>query len=219
MKKTNNITEIVFILDASGSMAPLRADTIGGFNTMLGEQKQNADKAFVSTVMFADRQKVVHDRRDIADIPELTAADYAPMGCTALYDAVGSAIKHISNIHKYARPEDVPQKTLFIITTDGMENASRTYRAADVKKLISKKEKKGWEFIFIGANIDAAEAAADIGIREERAVNYHADSKGTSVLFSAVNKAVGNARCCCAEPMSNDWREELDEDMASRGKN
>ena len=216
MKKTNNITEIVFILDASGSMSPLRADTIGGFNTMLSEQKQNADKAYVSTVMFSDSSKVVHDRRDISEIPELTAADYAPMGCTALYDAVGSAIKHISDIHKYARSEDVPQKTLFIITTDGMENASRTYKAADVKKMISKKEKKGWEFIFIGANIDAAVAASDIGISEERAVNYHADAKGTSVLFSAVNKAVGSARRCAEAPMDSAWRRELDEDMENR---
>lgn len=216
MKKTNNITEIVFILDASGSMAPLRADTIGGFNTMLSEQKQNADKAYVSTVMFSDRQRVVHDRTDISKIPELTAADYTPMGCTALYDAVGSAIKHISNIHKYARAEDVPQKTLFVITTDGMENASRRYSAADVKKLISKKEKKGWEFIFIGANIDAAAAASDIGIREERAVNYHADARGTAVLFKSVNKAVGNARACFEAPMDNSWREDIDEDMQSR---
>ena len=210
-KKTANVTELVFILDASGSMAPLRADTIGGFNTMIEKQRGSEGKAYVSTVMFSDRSTVVHDRRPLDEIGELTAADYEPMGCTALYDAVGQAIKHIANIHKYARREDVPDKTLFVITTDGMENASHKYTAAEVKKMISKEQDKyGWEFIFLGANIDAAAAAADIGISEERAVNYKPSKRGTAMLFRAVGSAVTMNRCNAKMDMS--WREELDEE-------
>lgn len=210
-EKAANTTELVFILDASGSMAPLRADTIGGFNTMIGKQRGNEGQAYVSTVMFSDNSTVVHDRRPIGEIKDLTAEDYEPMGCTALYDAVGSAIKHISNIHKYARKEDVPGKTLFVITTDGMENASRKYKAADVKKMINKQqEENGWEFIFLGANIDAAAAAADIGICEESAVNYKPSSVGTAMLFRAVGSAVSMKRSRGKMDMS--WREELDAD-------
>ncbi len=222
MKKTNeaaktetkaaNVTELVFILDRSGSMSPLRADTIGGFNTMLEKQRGTEGKAYVTTVMFSDGSTIVHDRKPLAEVPELTDNDYEPMGCTALYDAVGEAVNHIANIHKYARNEDIPDKTLFVITTDGMENASKKYTAADVKKLISRQQEKyGWEFIFLGANIDAAAAAADIGIREERAVNYKATKRGTGKLFRAVGAAVMMNRCC-AEPMSDEWREELDAD-------
>ena len=206
--KAVNLTELVFILDASGSMAPLRADTIGGFNTMLGKQRDAEGTAYVSTVMFSDSSRVVHDRKKLEEVPDLTENDYEPMGCTALYDAVGDAIKHIQNIHKYARSEDVPDKTLFVITTDGMENASRRYKAAEVKKLISKQQEKGWEFIFLGANIDAAAAAADIGISEERAVNYKPSGVGTAMLFRAVGAAVSMNRR--GKAMSMEWREELD---------
>ena len=206
--KAVNLTELVFILDASGSMAPLRADTIGGFNTMLGKQRDAEGTAYVSTVMFSDSSRVVHDRKKLEEVPDLTENDYEPMGCTALYDAVGDAIKHIQNIHKYARSEDVPDKTLFVITTDGMENASRRYKAAEVKKLISKQQEKGWEFIFLGANIDAAAAAADIGISEERAVNYKPSGVGTAMLFRAVGAAVSMNRK--GKAMSMEWREELD---------
>ncbi|MBR4554563.1 MAG: VWA domain-containing protein [Ruminococcus sp.] len=207
-EKTVNKTELVFILDESGSMASLRSDTIGGFNTMLDKQRGTGGEAFVTTVMFSDTSKVVHDRKPLSEVADLTADDYAPMGCTALYDAVGETVKHISGIHKYARKEDVPDKTLFVITTDGMENASRKYNAAEVKKLIEAKQEEGWEFIFLGANIDAAAAAADIGICEDKAVNYKASSKGTAMLFRAVGAAVSMNRR--SKAMTCEWREELD---------
>lgn len=219
MKKTNNIntekkdlvTEVVFILDRSGSMQPLTADTVGGFNSMLGKQKENEGKAYVTTVLFSETNEIVHDRMPIADVPEMTTKIYSPMGCTALYDAVGETIKHIESIHKYARSEDVPDKTLFVITTDGVENASRKYSAQDVKKLISRhQEKDKWEFIFLGANIDAAAAAKDIGICEERAVNYKASKKGTAKLFGAVGAAVACSRC--SMELGDEWRAELDAD-------
>ena len=211
--KAVNVTELVFILDSSGSMAPLRADTIGGFNTMLGKQRDTEGEAYVSTIMFADNSNVVHDRVPLGKVADLTERDYEPMGCTALYDAVGDAVNHISNIHKYSRKEDVPDKTLFVITTDGMENASKRYNAKKVKKLIESKQEAGWEFIFLGANIDAAAAAADIGIAEERAVNYKPTKGGTAKLFRAVGAAVSMNRC--EEAMCDSWRAELDEDNNS----
>lgn len=219
MKKTNTtsaekkefVTEVVFILDRSGSMQPLTADTVGGFNSMLGKQKDTDGEAYVTTVLFSDSSEIIHDRMPISEVPEMTTAVYSPMGCTALYDAVGETVKHIENIHKYARPEDVPDKTLFVITTDGMENASRKFSAQEVKKLISRhQEKDSWEFIFLGANIDAAAAAKDIGICEERAVNYKASKKGTAKLFGAVGAAVAQSRCCME--LGDEWRAELDAD-------
>lgn len=219
MKKTNTtsaekkefVTEVVFILDRSGSMQPLTADTVGGFNSMLGKQKETDGEAYVTTVLFSDSSEIIHDRMPISEVPEMTTAVYSPMGCTALYDAVGETVKHIENIHKYARPEDVPDKTLFVITTDGMENASRKFSAQEVKKLISRhQEKDSWEFIFLGANIDAAAAAKDIGICEERAVNYKASKKGTAKLFGAVGAAVAQSRCCME--LGDEWRAELDAD-------
>ena len=165
MKK--NLTEIVFILDRSGSMHGLEADTIGGFNSMIEKQKKETGEALVSTILFDNAAEVIHDRVSLKDIRELTSRDYCVKGCTALLDAVGGAIHHIGNIHKYARPEDVPEHTLFIITTDGMENASRRYSSMEVKKMITRqKEKYGWEFLFLGANIDAVETAA--GFSRER---------------------------------------------------
>lgn len=219
MKKTNtektaknNVTELVFILDRSGSMAPLRDDTIGGFNTMIEQQKESGEEVFVSTVMFSENSEVVHDRVKIADIKPLTRDDYSPMGCTALLDAVGGAVKHIANIHKYARKEDVPSKTMFVITTDGMENASRQFSQKEVKKLIEKqKEGSGWEFLFIGANIDSVETAGSIGIDARRAVNYKADAGGTKKLFKGVGRAVKEACACgCCEEISDAWRKEIE---------
>ena len=155
MKK--NLTELVFILDRSGSMAGLESDTIGGFNAMIEKQKKEPGNALVSTVLFDHERKVIHDRQDIQQVEPMTDRDYYVGGCTALLDAVGCAIHHIGNVHKYAREEDRPEKTLFVITTDGMENASRQYSYDKLKKLIRRqKEKYGWEFIFLGANIDAA---------------------------------------------------------------
>ena len=209
--KKNNVTELVFILDRSGSMSALRDDTIGGFNTMIEQQKKTDADVLVSTVMFSDDSSVIHDRVHICDIKDLTRDDYAPMGCTALLDAVGDAVKHISNIHKYARKEDVPNKTMFVITTDGMENASTHYSQRDVKRLIEKqKEKYGWEFLFIGANIDSVETAGSIGIDARRAVNYTASAKGTRSLFKGVGKAMEEACCCgCCEEISDEWRKEI----------
>lgn len=215
MKKTinekKNVTELVFILDRSGSMAPLRDDTIGGFNTMLEQQKNSGAEVLVSTIMFSETSSVVHDRVKIADVKELTRDDYSPMGCTALLDAVGGAVKHIANIHKYAREEDIPTKTLFVITTDGMENASTKFPQHEVKKLIEKqKEKGGWEFLFIGANIDSVETAGSIGIDARRAVNYTADACGTKRLFKGVARAVGEACACgCYEEISDEWKKDI----------
>ena len=215
MKK--NLTEIVFILDRSGSMAGLEDDTIGGFNSMIRKQKAEDGEALVSTILFDNYTEVIHDRVDIQKIQPMTHKDYYVRGCTALLDAVGSAIHHIGNVHKYAREEDRPEKTLFVITTDGMENASREYSYDRVKKMIQhEQEKYGWEFIFLGANIDAAKEAARFGIDADRAANYHADHVGTAVIYEAVSEAVCSVRAC--RPMSADWKQKIDDDFKKRGK-
>ena len=184
MEKKNNITELVFIIDRSGSMSGLEKDTIGGFNSMIEKQRKEDGECYVSTVLFDHETKVLHDRVKLSEVRPMTEEDYTVRGTTALIDALGGAIHHIGNVHKYARPEDVPAHTMFVITTDGMENASRRYTSDQVKQKIERqKEKYGWEFIFIGANIDAVETAARYGIGAERAVNYHADGKGTEMLF------------------------------------
>ncbi len=194
-KNNNNITELVFILDRSGSMGGLESDTIGGFNSMLNKQKKEDGRAYVSTVLFDHETEVLHDRVPIEKVPELTDKDYTVRGCTALLDAIGSAIHHIGNVHKYARPEDVPEHTMFVIITDGMENASRRYSGREIKKKIEKeKSKYGWEFLFIGANIDAIATARNFGISEDRAVNYKADRQGTGVVYESVCEAVSNVR-------------------------
>ena len=210
----NNITEIVFILDRSGSMGGLESDTIGGFNSMLKKQKHGEGRAFVSTVLFDHESVVLHDRLPIEQVPEMTHRDYTVRGCTALLDAIGDAVHHIKNIHKYARAEDVPEHTMFVITTDGLENASRRYSSKDIKSLIEKQKKAGWEFLFIGANIDAVETARCYGIDEDRAVNYHADEKGTAVVFEAVSNAVGSVRKHV--PLAKCWSKSIDDDYRSR---
>ena len=213
MKK--NLTEIVFILDRSGSMAGLVGDTIGGFNAMIDKQKAEPGEALVSTVLFNQESQVVHDRVDVQRVAPMTRRDYVPGGCTALLDAVGGAIHHIGNVHKYARAEDVPEHTIFVITTDGMENASRRYTAAQVKEQIERqKAKYGWEFIFLGANIDAAESAASIGIQADRAANFVADNTGTEATFASVNEAVRRVRNCA--PMAADWKNEVERDFIRR---
>ena len=215
MKK--NLTEIVFILDRSGSMAGLEDDTIGGFNAMIRKQKDEEGEAYVSTVLFDNYSEVIHDRVDIKMVQPMTRKDYYVRGCTALLDAVGKSIHHIGNVHKYAREEDRPEKTLFVITTDGMENASREYTYDRIRQMIQRqKEKYGWEFLFLGANIDAAKEAARFGITEDRAANYHADSVGTAVIYEAVSEAVCNVRAC--RPMSASWKRRVDEDYKKRGK-
>ena len=215
MKK--NLTEIIFILDRSGSMAGLEDDTIGGFNAMIQKQKRESGEAFVSTILFDNYSEVVHDRVDIQRVQPMTRKEYYVRGCTALLDAVGKAIHHIGNVHKYAREEDRPEKTLFVITTDGMENASREYTYDRVRKMIEhEKEKYGWEFLFLGANMDAAKEAARFGISEDRAANYHADQMGTAVIYEAVSEAVCNVRA--SRPMSADWKRRVDEDYNTRVK-
>ena len=215
MKK--NLTELVFILDRSGSMSGLEDDTIGGFNAMIEKQKREAGEAFVSTVLFDHVSQVIHDRVDIQNVAPMTREQYYVRGTTALLDAVGNAIRHIGNVHKYAREEDRPEKTLFIITTDGMENASRAYSYERVREMIEhQKEKYGWEFLFLGANIDAAREAARFGITEECAADYHADHEGTAVIYEAMSEAVCSVRAC--RPMSADWKRRVDEDYKKRGK-
>lgn len=214
-EKKNNITELVFIIDRSGSMSGLEKDTIGGFNSMIEEQKRRDGECYVSTVLFDSVSEVLHDRVKLSKVPKMTGEDYVVRGCTALIDAIGSAIHHIGNIHKYARPKDVPAHTLFVITTDGCENASHIYSADSVRKTIEKLKKNfGWEFIFIGANIDAAETADNFGIGGDRAVNYNADSKGTAIVYEAVSKAVEKVRACA--PLQANWSEEIDRDYKSR---
>ena len=215
MKK--NLTELVFILDRSGSMSGLENDTIGGFNAMIEKQKREAGEAYVSTVLFDNHREVIHDRVDIQKVEPMTREQYYVRGSTALLDAVGKSIRHIANVHKYAREEDRPEKTLFIITTDGMENASHEYNYERVRKMIEhEKDKYGWEFIFLGANIDAAKEAARFGIDESRAANYHADSKGTAVIYEAMSEVVGNVRAC--RPMNSEWKKNVDADYKKRGK-
>ncbi|MBQ9078510.1 MAG: hypothetical protein IJY29_02915 [Ruminococcus sp.] len=213
----NNITELVFILDRSGSMAGLESDTIGGFNSMIKKQKNQDGFCYVSTVLFDNESEVLHERVKLTDVPKMTDKDYTVRGCTALIDAIGGAIHHIGNIHKYARAEDVPEHTMFIITTDGQENASHRYTSEQVKKMIERqKEKYGWEFLFIGANIDAVETAARYGISSDRAVNYNADAKGTHILYESVAKAVCNVRA--SAPLCANWSKDIDDDYQKRGK-
>ena len=216
MKK--NLTEIVFILDRSGSMAGLEADTIGGFNAMIEKQRKEPGEAIVSTVLFDNECEVIHDRVPLDRVPALTEREYFVRGCTALLDAVGGAIRHIGNVHKYAREEDRPEKTLFVITTDGMENASRRFTYDRLKAMIKRqKERYGWEFLFLGANMDAAREAARLGIGADRAANYHADSEGTNVIYETVSEAITQVRCCAA-PLSANWKQRVDEDYKKRGK-
>lgn len=215
MKK--GLTEIVFILDRSGSMAGLESDTIGGFNAMIEKQKKQDGEALVSTVLFDNVSTVIHDRVSIENVKPLTKNEYFVRGCTALMDAIGSSIHHIANIHKYAREEDVPEHTLFVITTDGMENASRFYDSETVKKMIEKeKEKYGWEFLFLGANIDAIEAARHVGIGADRAVDYNCDSAGTKLNYEVLTEAITAVRC--STQLDTSWKERIDHDFKTRGK-
>ncbi len=213
MKK--GLTEMVFILDRSGSMSGLEKDTIGGFNGMIERQKQEPGEALVSTVLFSDASKVIHDRVDIRKVEPLTEKEYYVGGCTALIDAIGQAIHHIGNVHKYAREEDVPEHTVFVITTDGMENASRAYTSDEVKAMVKKEQEQyGWEFLFLGANIDAVETAGRFGIGRDRAADFHNDAMGQAVVYESVSRAVGRIRS--SAPLGADWKEDVDRDYRSR---
>ena len=209
------MTELVFILDRSGSMSGLEADTIGGFNAMIEKQKREPGPALVSTVLFSNESEVIYDRLPLDRVPPMTEREYFPRGCTALLDDVGGAIHYIGNVHKYARREDVPERTLFVITTDGLENASRRYDYAAVRRMIERqKEKYGWEFLFLGANIDAVETAKHFGIGADRAVNYHSDHKGTQLNYEVLSEAVAAVRC--SVPLGTNWKKRIDEDFNSR---
>lgn len=207
MKK--NLTEIVFILDRSGSMSGLEADTIGGFNSMIEKQKKEVGEALISTVLFDNFSEVIHDRIPVGRVEPMTDREYYVRGCTALLDAIGGAIHHIGNIHKHAREEDVPEHTLFVITTDGMENASRRYDSETVKKMIEwQKAKYGWEFLFLGANIDAVETASRFGIGADRAVNYHSDHQGTQLNYEVLSEAVSTVRCSAV--LGTEWKKRIE---------
>ena len=211
----NNLTELVFILDRSGSMAGLESDTIGGFNSLIEKQRKQDGECYVSTILFDHVSEVLHDRVKLSEVDKLTENDYMVRGATALIDAIGGAIHHIGNVHKYARPEDVPEYTMFVIMTDGMENASRRYSSDKVKRMIEhEKEKYGWEFLFIGANIDSVETARHFGIGAERSVNYHADSQGTAVVFKTVSETVCNMRANV--PLAPSWSDNINQDYNGR---
>ncbi len=213
MKK--NLTEMVFILDKSGSMAGMEGDTIGGFNSMIERQKKQEGEALVSTVLFSNESLVIHDRVDIRKVEPLNEQQYCVGGCTALIDAIGGAIHHIGNVHKYAREEDVPEHTVFVITTDGMENASHRYTSDQVKQMVKRqKEKYGWEFLFLGANIDAVETASHFGISEDRAVNFHNDSVGQRLNYETVSEAMSCVRS--RAPLGAEWKEKIEKDFRTR---
>ncbi|MBR7025448.1 MAG: VWA domain-containing protein [Selenomonadaceae bacterium] len=216
-----NRTEAVFILDCSGSMAGLESDTVGGFNAMIERQQAEPEgNMIVSTILFSDKSSVLHDRVSLGEIEPLSKKDYRVGGRTALLDTVGNAINHIKNIHTRAREEDRPQKTLFIIATDGMENASRKFRYKEIKQLIKQQKGLGWEFIFLGANLDAEEFADHIGIDASRAVNYHSDELGTKQIYVAMSKFISCTRrgTLTGEATDDAWRKELDEDFKNRKK-
>ncbi len=217
-KKSNNV-EVIFVLDRSGSMEDVVSDTIGGFNSMIKKQQAESPNALVTTVLFDDKIEILHDRIKIEDVPTLTEKEYYARGCTSLLDAVGSTIKHISNIHKYARKDDVPTKTLFVITTDGYENSSREYTFQKVKKMIEKqREKFNWEFLFLGANIDAIAEASKIGIDSQYAANIMNDEEGVDVCYQSVADVVC---CCCSAPedeLPKNWKEKIDKDYRKRKK-
>ena len=219
MKK--GLTEIVFILDRSGSMSGLEKDTIGGFNSLIERQKKEEGEAYISTVLFDNESRILHDRVPLDRVRPMTEEEYFVGGCTALLDAVGGAIHHIGNVHKYAREEDRPEKTLFVITTDGQENASRQYNYEKVKKLVERqKERYGWEFLFLGANIDAAKEAGRFGIQADRTANYVCDAQGTEVNYRALNKAISRVRscesvACCADALGG-WNDEIKADYKKR---
>ena len=214
MKK--GLTELVFILDESGSMSGMESDTIGGFNSMIEKQRREDGEAYVSTVLFSNESNVIHDRVALSRVEPLTDRQYTPHGCTALLDALGGAIDHIGNVHKYARPEDVPEHTVFVITTDGMENASRRYTKGEVKRMVERqKERYGWEFLFLGANIDAISAAEGIGIGRDRAVKYVQDSVGTQLNYKVVSDTICSMRM--GSPVTGSWKADIEEDMKNRG--
>lgn len=215
MRNGKGFLELVFILDRSGSMSGLEADTIGGFNAMLERQKKEEGEVLVSTLLFDDRCEVLHDRLSLERVRPMTDREYYVRGCTALLDAIGGAIHHIGSIHKYARPEDRPEKTLFVITTDGMENASRQYTFRRVRQMVERQKRRyGWEFLFLGANMDAVEVAGSFGIDADRAANFHCDQRGTQLNYEVISEAVCELRV--AGTLRPEWKAQIDRDFEER---
>ena len=212
----NGMTELVFILDRSGSMFGLESDTIGGFNAMLEKQKKAEGTVLLSTILFNQESVVLHDRVNVLDVPALTGKDYEVSGCTALFDAVGGAVRHVGNVHRYIRPEDVPDHVLFVITTDGMENASRRFSESDVKRMIAEAREKGWEFLFLGANIDAVATARGFGLSEENAVDFVNDGKGIHTVYESL---AGVCSLFAARGViDGDWKRNIQQDHARRSR-
>ena len=211
-----DLTEVVFIIDESGSMHGLEGDTVGGFNSTVDKQKKLEGECLVSTVMFNTRSRVIHDRVNIKSIEKMTDNDYRPSGSTALIDALGDSIRHIKMVHRYIREEDVPSKTMFVITTDGMENASRKYSLSEVKKMIEERKEKGWEFVFLAANIDAAETARSYGIDADSCVDYVNDAEGNAIKYACMSEAIANVRT--SKKLSKNWKKKSEEDFKNRGK-
>ena len=217
MKK--GLTEVIFILDRSGSMAGLESDTIGGFNSMIEKQKKEEGETIISTVLFDNEVEVLHDRVDLKKLNSITDKEYYVRGCTALLDAIGGSIHHISVVHKYAREEDRPEKTLFVIITDGLENSSRKYSYKKVKKMVEhQKRELGWEFLFLGANIDAIEVAGQFGIHKDHAVNFECDSAGIALQYDAISNVVGELRKNSPRPISATWKQKIEMDYNKRHK-
>lgn len=212
--KTNGQTELVFILDRSGSMSGLESDTIGGFNGMLTQHRSEGGDVLVSTVLFDHENEVIHDRVRIADVPALTSKEYYTRGCTALLDAMGDAIHHIKNVHKYARPEDRPARTMFIITTDGMENSSTRYTADQVRAMVKQQEEAGWAFVFLGANIDAVEVAGGLGIRPEFAAEFACDAAGVRENFASLGAMTCAFSAVGEVPIG--WAEKIGKHLAKK---
>ena len=213
----SNLTEIVFLLDRSGSMAGLEEDTLGGFNAMVGKQRKEPGEALLSAVLFNHESTVLYDRVDLKKIEPMTERQYCVGGCTALLDAIGGAVRHIANVHKYAREEDRPARTVFVITTDGLENASRSYSYDEVQRMVKhEREKYGWEFLFLGANMDAIAAARSFGIRPDRAVRFANDGAGTQLNYCVVSDTL--ARIRRREEVDASWSAPIEADYSKRGK-
>lgn len=218
-KASSSLTDLVMILDRSGSMSGLESDTIGGYNSFLRKQKETAGEILVSTVLFDDEAEVLYDRIPLEKTPQMTEKDYETRGCTALLDAVGGAIHHIKSVQKALPKADRPDRTIFVITTDGLENASTRYTYEKVKHMVEKrKEKDGWEFIFLGANIDAIEVAGRVGISEDRAVNFVNDSDGTALNYSVLAEAICEMRSSVPGAVGGSWKKRIEEDYGKRGK-
>lgn len=210
----NGMTELVFILDRSGSMCGLESDTIGGFNAMLEKQKKAEGTVLLSTILFNQESVVLHDRVNVLDVPALDGKDYEVSGCTALFDAVGGALRHVRNVHRYIRPEDVPDHVLFVITTDGMENASCRFSESDVKRMIAEGREKGWEFLFLGANIDAVATARGFGLSEENAVDFVNDGRGIHTVYESLAGVCSSF--AARGVIDGDWKRKIREDHARR---